>query len=78
MICSLNKPMLLDDPKYKGSWKFDHVWSIIKNFEKFKDCDTFMRKVSNSCGFGDTNPELENITSDSTTQESPGLSIFFL
>ncbi|KAF3554998.1 hypothetical protein F2Q69_00014905 [Brassica cretica] len=70
------KLMLLDDPKYKGGWKFDHVWSIIKNFEKFKEGDTSTRNVSNSCGFGDTNPELENVTSDSATQESPDLSTF--
>ena len=70
------KLMLLDDPNYKGGWKFDHVWSIIKKFEKFKDGDTSTKKVSNSCGFGDTNPELENVTSDSATQESPGLSTF--
>ena len=69
--------MLLDDPKYKVGWKFDHVWSIINNFEKFKDGDTSTRKVSNSCGFRDTNPELEIVTSDPVTQKSPGLSIFF-
>ena len=53
-----------------------HVWSIIKNFEKFKVGDTSTRNVSNSCGFGDTNLELENVTSDSATQESPDLSTF--
>ena len=48
------KFMLSDDPKYKRCWKFDHVWSIIKNFEKFNDGDTSTRKVLNSYGFGDT------------------------
>ena len=70
------KLMLLDDPKYKGGQKFDHVWSIIKNFEKFKDGDTSTRKVSNSFGFEDTNPQLENVTYDFATQESPGLTTF--
>ncbi|KAG2297948.1 hypothetical protein Bca52824_034420 [Brassica carinata] len=38
------KLMFVDDPKYKGSWKFDHVWNIIKKFEKFKDGDTSAKK----------------------------------
>ncbi|KAG6399834.1 hypothetical protein SASPL_141319 [Salvia splendens] len=30
--------MLKTDSKYKSGWKFSHVWEMIKNFEKFKDC----------------------------------------
>jgi len=29
--------MFRDDPSIDGGWKFDHVWDIVKNFEKFKD-----------------------------------------
>ncbi|KAL0836624.1 hypothetical protein Bca101_088514 [Brassica carinata] len=65
------KLMFVDDPKYNGGWKFDYVWNNIKNLEKFND--TYAKKVSNSCGFGDTNS-----ASDSATQESPGLSSFSL
>ena len=57
----------MDDPKYKGGWKFDHVWNIINFFEKFKDGDMSARNMSNSCGFGDTNSEFENHNSDSAT-----------
>ncbi|KAF3603699.1 hypothetical protein F2Q69_00036889 [Brassica cretica] len=62
------KLMFVDDPKYKGGWKFDYLWNNIKNLEKFND--TYAKKVSNSCGFGDTNS-----ASDSATQESPEISI---
>ena len=51
----------MDDPKYKGGWKFDHVWNIIIFIEKFKDDDMSARNISNSCGFGDTNSEFEII-----------------
>ena len=27
----------MDDPKFKKSFKFDHVWKIMKDFKKFKD-----------------------------------------
>lgn len=29
--------MLLDYPNYQNGCKFDHVWNIMKNFDKFKD-----------------------------------------
>ena len=29
------KVLLSQDEKFKKGWKFDHVWNIIKNFEKF-------------------------------------------
>ena len=28
--------MLSEDPKFKSGWKY-HVWSIVKDFEKFQD-----------------------------------------
>ncbi|XP_024009199.1 uncharacterized protein LOC112084189 [Eutrema salsugineum] len=67
------KIMLKEDPKYKAGWKFDHVWSIIKNFEKFKDGETPARNVPNTCGFGYASSESENPTPDFGTQASSGL-----
>ena len=29
--------LFMQEPKYKRGSKFDHVWNIVKNFEKFKD-----------------------------------------
>ena len=72
------KVMLMEDPKYKSGWKFDHVWNIIKNFEKFQDQDTHARQVRNPCGIGYTSSESENPTPDSAAQASPGLSSFSL
>ncbi|CAH9078407.1 unnamed protein product, partial [Cuscuta epithymum] len=31
------KVLFMQDPKYSKGFKFDHVWNMIKNFEKFKD-----------------------------------------
>ncbi|KAF8099315.1 hypothetical protein N665_0246s0017 [Sinapis alba] len=35
-----DKITLSEDPQFKTSWKFDHVWNMIKNFEKFMDGST--------------------------------------
>ncbi|KAG5615755.1 hypothetical protein H5410_015579 [Solanum commersonii] len=32
-------------PTYKKGFKFDHVWNLMKDFEKFKDIDTEKKKV---------------------------------
>ncbi|KAF8115714.1 hypothetical protein N665_0025s0171 [Sinapis alba] len=56
----------------------NNIFQQAKLMFKFKDGDISARKVSNSCGFGDTNSELENPTYDPTTQESPSLSLFSL
>ncbi|KAF8081283.1 hypothetical protein N665_0894s0001 [Sinapis alba] len=32
--------MIFENPKFKTGWKFDYVWNIIKNFEKFMDGST--------------------------------------
>ncbi|KAL9281357.1 hypothetical protein AtEden1_Chr5g0119391 [Arabidopsis thaliana] len=45
------KSMLSEDPSIHGGWKFDHVWCIIKNFEKFKDGVTPSKRVSIQCYF---------------------------
>jgi len=54
------KIMLSEDPQFKTGWKFDHVWNMIKIFEKFMD--------------GATSPNDHVI--NYPTQVSPGLSSF--
>ena len=31
------KILLMQDTHYKKDFKFDHIWLIVKDFEKFKD-----------------------------------------
>ena len=62
------KVLLADDEKFKKGWKFDHVWNIIKNFEKFQDGASSARQTSRgSCSF----LESEQQTSESVRQPSP-------
>ena len=70
--------MLMEDPKCKSGWKFDHVWNIIKKIKKFQDQGSHARQVRNPCGFGYTSSESKNHTHDSATQASPSLSSFSL
>lgn len=66
--------MLMEDPKYKSGWKFDHVWNIIKTSEKFEHGVTYSRKPSDSCGFESTYSDSENPTTNSEIQASPSVS----
>lgn len=66
----------MDDPKFKSGWKFEHVWNIIKNCEKFEDGVTCARKVSDSCGFESTYSDSENPTTNFEIQASPSVSLF--
>ncbi|XP_043805287.1 glutathione S-transferase T3-like [Manihot esculenta] len=34
------KTLLIQDPSYKRGFKFDHVWNMMKDAEKFKDCSS--------------------------------------
>ena len=62
------KVLLADDEKFKKGWKFDHVWNIIKNFEKFQDGASSARQTSRgSCSFS----ESEQQTPESVRQPSP-------
>ena len=42
LIMQLNqaKTLLMQDPSYKKGFKFDHVWSMMKDAEKFKYCSS--------------------------------------
>ena len=62
------KVLLSQDEKFKKGWKFDHVWNIIKNFEKFQDGASSARQTSR----GSSCPqESENPTPESARHPSP-------
>ena len=42
------KILLMQDAYYKKGFKFDHVWLIVKDFEKFKDGHKSTRQVLQS------------------------------
>ncbi|XP_039138851.1 uncharacterized protein LOC120276192 [Dioscorea cayenensis subsp. rotundata] len=50
-IINRAKKMLLDDPNYKKGFKFDHVWHIVRNFEKFKDNVITSNQINRKHGF---------------------------
>ncbi|CAN8319015.1 unnamed protein product [Cochlearia groenlandica] len=64
--------MIREDPKFKGGWKFEHVWNIVKNFEKFQDGVVPPKRLSIPCGFDYTSLESNNPNIDSPMQVSPG------
>ena len=60
--------LFMQEPKYKRGFKFDHVWNIVKNFEKFKDNVSTARQAARK------QSQHENVDlsqSDSHTLESP-------
>ncbi|XP_047313728.1 uncharacterized protein LOC124917316 [Impatiens glandulifera] len=69
------KVLFTKDSKFKAGWKFDHVWNIVKNFQKFKDCSTSSRRNQ---FVNYVSSESENPTPDSVGQASPGISSFSL
>ncbi|KAI0500750.1 hypothetical protein KFK09_018966 [Dendrobium nobile] len=70
--------LFAQDEKFKAGWKFEHVWNIIKNFEKFQDGNSNAGNASRMSNFGNASSESENLTPDSGKQQSPGLSAFSL
>ncbi|XP_049367073.1 uncharacterized protein LOC125831987 [Solanum verrucosum] len=69
--------LLMQEPTYKKGFKFDHVWNLMKDFEKFKDIDTGKKKVR---GQGSTlqSSESEAPSPTSPIVSSPNLSYFSL
>ena len=66
----------MEYPKFKRGFKFDHVWHIVKDFEKFKDSVPTARQVVQR---QNTNYELsqsDNLTPKSPISASPGLFSF--
>ncbi|KAG8373930.1 hypothetical protein BUALT_Bualt11G0076400 [Buddleja alternifolia] len=68
------KLMFVEDVKFKAVFKFDHVWNMLKIFEKFLDSDTIRRQV---CGKHPSDySSSDNQTPDCNTPESPGFPPF--
>ncbi|CAN7021707.1 unnamed protein product, partial [Brassica rapa subsp. trilocularis] len=61
------KKLLIQDPKLKNGFKFDHVWLLMKDIPKFTD--------NVNIGIQDT-PNTEINISGSPTSKSPGVSSF--
>ncbi|KAG5580739.1 hypothetical protein H5410_051366, partial [Solanum commersonii] len=43
-IINQAKMLLIQEPTYKKGFKFDHIWNLMKDFEKFKDIDIEKKK----------------------------------
>ena len=65
------KILLMQDGHYKKSFKFDHVWPIVKDFEKFKDSNKSTRQVFRSQNFNNISSGSEYSHSDSPLLGSP-------
>ncbi|KAG5582821.1 hypothetical protein H5410_053448 [Solanum commersonii] len=76
-IINQAKMLLMQEPTYKKSFKFDHVWNLMKDFEKFKDIDIGKKKIR---GQGSTlqSSESEATSPTSPIVSSPNLSSFSL
>lgn len=68
----------MQEPKYKKGFKFDHVWNMVKNFEKFKDIVPTARQAarSQSQNVNFDSSQSNNPTPESPISTSPGLSSF--
>ncbi|XP_060190743.1 uncharacterized protein LOC132620030 [Lycium barbarum] len=76
-IINQAKCLLMQDPNYKKDFKFDHVWDMMKDFEKFKDVDVGSKNVRKQ-GSSYISSESETPTPDSPLVSSPNLSSFSL
>ncbi|GAY56080.1 hypothetical protein CUMW_169060 [Citrus unshiu] len=77
-IVTKSKVILAQDNKYNKGFKFDHVWPILKDIERFGDdysivTPYFQRKSSEF-----VSSQLDSPTLESPTSASPGLSSFSL
>ncbi|XP_065868206.1 uncharacterized protein [Euphorbia lathyris] len=68
------KQLMKTDPKFKNGFKFDHVWSMLKDFSKYSD---HVPKASPKKKM--QNPSVSSLKSENPTSEfpvhkSPGLS----
>ena len=77
----------MDDPNFKKGFKFDHVWEIMKDFEKFKDSTVTQRQIARKHSSTYLSSESDNPTPESPADyptpeyqghASPGLSQFSL
>ena len=64
----------MQDPNFKRGYRFDHVWKIVKDFEKFKGGVSSSRQASRRPTINlDTSSESENPTPESPMPASPAL-----
>ena len=66
----------MEDLKYNKGFKFDHVWNIVKHFEKFQDNVATQRNISRKHGVNYLSSDSENPTPESQSVASAGLSGF--
>ncbi|KAK2651452.1 hypothetical protein Ddye_011308 [Dipteronia dyeriana] len=76
-IMNQAKMSLSHDAKYKHGFKFDHVWSILKDIQKFTDNETTTSPFQRETGHFVASQE-DSPTPESPTMASPGLSQFSL
>ncbi|KAK9096323.1 hypothetical protein Sjap_021820 [Stephania japonica] len=67
------KILFMQDAKYKKWFKFDHVWHIMKDIEKFKDNVSTARHMYREPNYDSLQSENDF---DSPCTKSPGLSPF--
>ncbi|KAL5738717.1 hypothetical protein ACOSP7_031478 [Xanthoceras sorbifolium] len=64
------KALLAQDPKFKKGFKFDHMWPLLKDTEKFADVNTDhtpSRRKRNECN---------DVSQSDSTKSTPGASSF--
>ncbi|KAL5549772.1 hypothetical protein UlMin_005003 [Ulmus minor] len=71
------KILLAEDKSYKKGFRFNHVWPILKDIEKFTDNGNVAEVLRRQTGKF-VSSELETPTSESPQSMSPGLSSFSL
>ncbi|KAG5578089.1 hypothetical protein H5410_058223 [Solanum commersonii] len=69
--------LLMQEPTYKKGFKFDHVWNLMKDFEKFKDIDIEKKKVRGQVSTLQSS-ESEAPSPTSPIVSSPNISSFSL
>ena len=71
------KVLFAQDKKYKRGFKFDHVWPILKDMQKFSDNDSATSTLQRPRAHNVSSQE-DSLTPESPTTASPGLSSFSL
>ena len=71
------KVLFSQDKKYKRGFKFDHVWPILKDMQKFSDNDSATSTPRRPRGHNVSSQE-DSPTPESPTMASPGISSFSL
>ena len=74
---NMAKILLAQDPKFKKGFKYDHVWPILKDMQKFADDNTATSALRRPRGNTVSSQE-DSATPESPTTASPGLSSFSL